>query len=153
NVEEKSKLLKPDFTEDVSQHITKYFNERNGDELSKTFYSDVKLVLEGDMLTKVDRACMLNSLEARVPFLDSKIVEFSAKLPHEFKILGTDKKKILKDTFADLLPEETLAFSKKGFGIPIRLWFQNELKSELLDLLSEEFIKRQGIFNIKFIQN
>src|SRR5690606_28766438 len=87
------------------------------------------------------------------PFLDSKIVEFSAKLPHEFKILGTDKKKILKDTFADLLPEETLAFSKKGFGIPIRLWFQNELKSELLDLLSEEFIKRQGIFNIKFIQN
>ena len=116
NVEEKSKLLKPNFAEDVSQHITKYFNERSGDELSKTFYSDVKLVLEGDMLTKVDRACMLNSLEARVPFLDSKIVEFSARLPHEFKILVTDKKKILKETFADLLPEEALTFSKKGFG-------------------------------------
>lgn len=151
NVEEKSKLLKPDFTEDVSQHITKYFNERNGDELSKTFYSDVKLVLEGDMLTKVDRACMLNSLEARVPFLDSKIVEFSAKLPHEFKILGTDKKKILKDTFADLLPEETLKFSKKGFGIPIRLWFQNKLKGELLELLSEDFLEKQGIFDMGYI--
>ena len=151
NVEEKSKLLKPNFAEDVSQHITKYFNERSGDELSKTFYSDVKLVLEGDMLTKVDRACMLNSLEARVPFLDSKIVEFSARLPHEFKILVTDKKKILKETFADLLPEETLTFSKKGFGIPIRIWFQKELKEELLSLLSEDFLICQNIFNISYV--
>ena len=151
NVEEKSKLLKPNFAEDVSQHITKYFNERSGDELSKTFYSDVKLVLEGDMLTKVDRACMLNSLEARVPFLDSKIVEFSARLPHVFKILGTDKKKILKETFADLLPEETLTFSKKGFGIPIRIWFQKELKEELLSLLSEDFLICQNIFNISYV--
>lgn len=151
NVEEKSKLLKPNFAEDVSQHITKYFNERSGDELSKTFYSDVKLVLEGDMLTKVDRACMLNSLEARVPFLDSKIVEFSARLPHEFKILVTDKKKILKETFADLLPEEALTFSKKGFGIPIRIWFQKELKEELLSLLSEDFLISQNIFNISYV--
>lgn len=151
NVEEKSKLLKPNFAEDVSQHITKYFNERSGDELSKTFYSDVKLVLEGDMLTKVDRACMLNSLEARVPFLDSKIVEFSARLPHVFKILGTDKKKILKETFADLLPEEALTFSKKGFGIPIRIWFQKELKEELLSLLSEDFLICQNIFNISYV--
>ena len=151
NVEEKSKLLKPNFAEDVSQHITKYFNERSGDELSKTFYSDVKLVLEGDMLTKVDRACMLNSLEARVPFLDSKIVEFSARLPHEFKILVTDKKKILKETFADLLPEEALTFSKKGFGIPIRIWFQKELKEELLSLLSEDFLICQNIFNISCV--
>ena len=151
NVEEKSKLLKPNFAEDVSQHITKYFNERSGDELSKTFYSDVKLVLEGDMLTKVDRACMLNSLEARVPFLDSKIVEFSARLPHEFKISGTDKKKILKETFADLLPEEALTFSKKGFGIPIRIWFQKELKEELLSLLSEDFLICQNIFNISYV--
>ena len=151
NVEEKSKLLKPNFAEDVSQHITKYFNERSGDELSKTFYSDVKLVLEGDMLTKVDRACMLNSLEARVPFLDSKIVEFSARLPHEFKILVTDKKKILKETFADLLPEEALTFSKKGFGIPIRIWFQKELKEELLSLLSEDFLICQNIFNISYV--
>jgi len=151
NVEEKSKLLKPNFAEDVSQHITKYFNERSGDELSKTFYSDVKLVLEGDMLTKVDRACMLNSLEARVPFLDSKIVEFSARLPHEFKILVTDKKKILKETFADLLPEETLTFSKKGFGIPIRIWFHKELKEELLSLLSEDFLISQNIFNISYV--
>jgi asparagine synthetase B (glutamine-hydrolysing) len=53
---------------------------------------------------------MINSLEARVPFLDSKIVDFSFQLPHEFKIQGTNKKRILKDTFADLLPDETMSF-------------------------------------------
>ena len=59
NVEEKSKLLKPNFAEDVSQHITKYFNERSGDELSKTFYSDVKLVLEGNFISSsnISRTC------------------------------------------------------------------------------------------------
>lgn len=151
NTDEKSKLLKPQFAEDISHFIMQYFEEGVGDELSKTFYSDIKLVLEGDMLTKVDRACMLNSLEARVPFLDSKIVEFSARLPHDFKILGTNKKRILKDTFADLLPDETLTFSKKGFGLPLRLWFQKELKPELLTFLSDEYIIDQGIFDLDYI--
>lgn len=151
NTDDKSKLLKPQFSEDISYHITKYFEECRGDELSKTFYSDIKLVLEGDMLTKVDRACMLNSIEARPPFLDSKIVEFSARLPHDFKILGANKKRILKETFADLLPDETLTFSKKGFGLPLRLWFQNELKQDLLALLSDEYIKDQGIFDLDYI--
>ena len=137
----------------VSIEILKQFNSLGiSDELTQTFYSDIHLVLEGDMLAKVDRACMINSLEARVPFLDSKIVDFSFKLPHEFKIQGSNKKRILKDTFADLLPEETMGFSKKGFGIPIRLWFQNELKTELLDLLNKELLQLQNIFNLEYIQ-
>jgi asparagine synthase (glutamine-hydrolysing) len=103
------------------------------------------------MLAKVDRACMLNSLEARVPFLDSKLVAFSSRLPHTFKIDGTNKKKILKDTFSDLVPQETMGFSKKGFGIPLRLWFQKELKEELNSLLSRENIEEQGIFNFETI--
>jgi asparagine synthase (glutamine-hydrolysing) len=112
----------------------------------------VNLVLEGDMLPKVDRMCMINSLEARVPFLDSKIVDFSFKLPNKFKIDGTNKKRILKDTFGYLLPKETLSFSKKGFGIPIRIWFKNELKSELLSLLEKDFIIAQNIFNPDYIE-
>jgi asparagine synthase (glutamine-hydrolysing) len=148
---QKKQLLKPEFQENANAIILKYFSGIKGDEHNKTFFSDAKLVLEGDMLTKVDRACMINSLEARVPFLDSKLVEFSTRLPHHFKIDGTNKKKILKDTFADLVPAETMSFSKKGFGIPIRLWFQNELKEELIELLSEEKIKKQGLFNFNFI--
>lgn len=148
---QKQELLKPEFQDNSNPIILKYFSDLNGDELCKTFYSDAKLVLEGDMLTKVDRACMINSLEARVPFLDSKIVDFSFKLPHNFKIHGTNKKRILKETFADLLPKETMSFSKKGFGIPIGIWFQKELKSELMGLLHVEIIKKQGIFNFDYI--
>lgn len=151
NSNEKSNLLNSDYQENVQGQILKYFNEAYGDELSKTFYSDIKLVLEGDMLPKVDRACMINSLEARAPFLDSSIVEFALNLPHDYKILGTNKKRILKDTFSDLLPKETMSFSKKGFGIPIRIWFQKELKEELLSLLSEDFLISQNIFNISYV--
>lgn len=149
---QKQELLQPEFQENSNAIILKYFSDLTGDELSKTFYSDAKLVLEGDMLAKVDRACMLNSLEARVPFLDSKIAEFSTRLPHEFKIDGTNKKKILKDTFRDLVPVETMAFSKKGFGIPIRLWFQNELKEELTTLLDKQIIKEQGFFKYEMVE-
>lgn len=151
NSDEKYNLLNSDYQENVQGQILKYFNEADGDELSKTFYSDIKLVLEGDMLPKVDRTCMINSLEARAPFLDSSIVEFSLNLPHDYKILGTNKKRILKDTFSDLLPKETMSFSKKGFGIPIRIWFQKELKEELLSLLSEDFLISQNIFNITYV--
>ncbi len=151
--ESKKELLNINYQQDVAYLILKYFNNLNmKDELCQTFYSDIKLVLEGDMLAKVDRACMLNSLEARVPFLDSKIVDFSFKLPHEYKINGSNKKRILKETFADLLPNETMSFSKKGFGIPIRLWFQNELKNELLSLLSPEILVKQNIFKVDYIQ-
>lgn len=145
-------LLKVKYQADSSVIILQHFNALDKeDELTQTFYSDVKLILEGDMLTKVDRACMMNSIEARIPFLDSKIVDFSFKLPHNFKIDGTNKKKILKETFADLLPAETMSFSKMGFGLPIRLWFQSELRTELETLLSEDVIKRQGIFNSSYV--
>ena len=150
---EKNDLLKSEYENSVTADITSYFNEiPENDELDRTFYSDIKLVLEGDMLAKADRACMMNSLEARIPFLDSKIVDFSFHLPVEFKILGTNKKRILKDTFADLLPDETLTFSKKGFGLPLRIWFKDQLKNELQELIEPEFIKEQGIFNEEYLK-
>ena len=149
---EKCSLLKEHMLWETEHQILNHFNALNqNDELTKTFYSDVKLVLEGDMLAKVDRACMINSLEARVPFLDSNIVNFSFRLPHNFKIQGSIKKRILKDTFADLVPTATLKFSKKGFGIPVRLWFQNELKVELLELLNPKLLEQQNIFDFAYI--
>jgi len=150
---DKKALLNNSFYQNSSTQILKFYDQLNVDnDLIKTLYSDVNLVLEGDMLTKVDRMCMINSLEARVPFLDSKIVDFSFKLPNEFKINGINKKRILKDTFRYLLPKVTMSFSKKGFGIPLRIWFKNELKSELLTLLDSEFLKAQNIFNAPFIE-
>jgi asparagine synthase (glutamine-hydrolysing) len=150
---EKEYLINYDYQEDVSGEILKHFKNLGiSDELKQTFYSDINLVLEGDMLSKVDRACMINSLEARAPFLDSRIVDFSFKLPHHFKIQGTNKKRILKDTFADLLPSKTITFSKLGFGLPLRSWFKKELNNKLCNLLNEKIIKQQDIFNWDYIE-
>lgn len=148
------KLLKADYDFGVKQLVKSTYNSLEGDsEMDKGFYTDVNWVLEGDMLTKVDRMCMRHSLEARVPFLDSAIVDASFRMPWQYKIEGSNKKKILKETFADLLPKEVFSFKKKGFGVPLTLWFRNELKSELLQVLNTESIEKQGIFNSKYIQS
>lgn len=120
--------------------------------IDKGFFTDINIVLEGDMLTKVDRMCMINSLEARVPYLDSSIVESSFRMPVSFKIQGSDKKKILKNAFADLLPREVFNFKKKGFDAPLVFWFRKELKKNLLETLSKKEIERQGIFKNELIQ-
>ena len=149
---QKSSLFKKEYKAEVTSVIARHYTEIHSDAITKTLYSDLNLVLEGDMLTKVDRMCMMNSLEARVPFLDSKIVDFAFKLPIEYKLEGSNKKKILKDAFKDLLPEQVFDFSKKGFGLPLRIWFKNELKEELLQLLNEVAIQKQGVFEADFIR-
>jgi asparagine synthase (glutamine-hydrolysing) len=147
DAERRSLLLSENVT-DIKPVVKKYYDDVNLDSpMDKGFYTDIKIVLEGDMLTKVDRMCMMNSLEARVPYLDSKIVKASFRMPGQFKIQGRNKKRILKDTFTDLLPKEVFTNSKKGFGVPLSLWFRNELKSELENVLSEKSISAQNIFN------
>jgi len=133
--------------------IKKYYDtyENKIDELSKALYMDFKVVLEGDMLTKVDRHSMLNSIEARVPLLSKDVIELAAKIPSDFKITSTQQKKIFKDTFADLIPKELLNASKMGFSVPIGSWFNNQLKGKLLTILDEEFIEEQQIFNYGYI--
>lgn len=149
---QKSTLLKKEYQAEVATIIAKDYTDIHSDTITKTLYSDLNLVLEGDMLAKVDRMCMMNSLEARVPFLDSKMVDFAFKLPINYKIEGNNKKKILKEAFKDLLPEQVFDFSKKGFGLPLRVWFKKELKDELLQLLNEEALQKQGIFEAEFIR-
>ncbi len=147
NDRERESLLKPEFVRDARAHIKKRYDAVNHSDMDKGFYTDVTTVLEGDMLVKVDRMCMANSLEARVPFLDSEIVKESFRMPSEFKILGTNKKRILKDTFKDLLPEKVFQFSKKGFGVPIALWFRNELRNEISLVLDRKELEAHGFFN------
>ncbi len=123
------------------------------DELARTQYTDIKMVLEGDMFAKVDRMTMLNSLESRTPLISNEIVEFAYNIPLDYKLDGKNKKKILKETFVDLLPEGYDKLPKKGFGVPLDHWFRNEMKEELTDLLSAERIKKQGIFDAKYVEN
>jgi asparagine synthase (glutamine-hydrolysing) len=107
----------------------------------------MELVLEGDMLVKVDRMSMLNGLEVRSPFLDHEVVDFVMQLPANYKIEAGSRKKILKETFARLLPAEIYSRKKQGFEVPLHNWFKNELKGTIEELLNEKFLKEQNIFH------
>lgn len=116
-------------------------------------WSDLELVLPGDMLTKVDLMSMNNSLEVRVPFLDHELVDFVNTLPAEYKIDKGSRKKILQDTYRSFLPEELYHRPKHGFEVPLLKWFKGPLSTLINDLLlNKEFILSQGVFNYSEIR-
>jgi asparagine synthase (glutamine-hydrolysing) len=124
---------------EILKHITTDYNS--------ILLTDMQLVLENDMLVKVDRMSMNQSLEVRVPFLDHKIVDFAFTLPVNYKIEGNQRKRILKDAFKDMLPEELFHRKKQGFEVPLLKWFRTDLKSLIMDeLLADDFIQDQKIF-------
>jgi len=114
---------------DPAAHTLKYFRKANGDDhLGKILYTDLKLFLPGDILVKVDRMSMANSLEVRSPLLDKRVIEFAAKLPSRMKIHHGEKKHILKNAFAPLVGAEVLNRRKHGFTVPLGLWFRSNLR-------------------------
>ncbi len=126
--------------------------EDGSDFLNNSMLRDVQVVLEGDMLAKVDRMCMMHSLEARVPFLERELVEFALALPSDWKISGKERKWILREAFRGMVPDDILDNSKKGFGVPVDFWFRGPLKQELHRLLSKENIEKQGLFRWEYVQ-
>ncbi|MGE0039759.1 MAG: asparagine synthase (glutamine-hydrolyzing) [Vicinamibacterales bacterium] len=103
--------------------------------LDRVLYSNYKAYLANDLLVKVDRCSMANSLEARSPFLDTALVEFAAQLPDALKLDGAETKVILRRAFADLLPPSVQQRGKMGFGVPLGTWFRGELREMLNDLV------------------
>ena len=120
-------------------------------DLKTARYVDFKVSLEGDLLTKVDRASMLNSIECRAPLLDFKLLDFSYNIPDKFLIKYGNKKKIFKDTFEYLLPTNFLNSPKSGFEIPIGNWLRNDIKNDFKETLSEENLSRHNFFNISYV--
>jgi asparagine synthase (glutamine-hydrolysing) len=114
----------------------------------------MNLVLQSDMLVKVDMMSMANSLEVRSPFLDYKVVDFAFGLPEQYKIDGSLKKKIVQDAFRPMLPAELYNRPKQGFEIPLLDWFRKELWGLINDdLLNKQFVEEQGIFNTAAIED
>lgn len=117
-------------------------------DMNDILFTDMKLVLPNDMLTKVDLMSMANGLEVRVPFLDYEVVNFLFSLPSHYKINKNIRKRILQDAFRDVLPPELYNRPKKGFEVPLLKWFRKEMRSVIIDdLLSQKRIEEQGIFN------
>ena len=115
------------------QTITRY-NECDGhDHLSRILYTDMKTYLPGDILVKVDRMSMANSLEVRAPILDHKLMEFACTIPSDLKFNTKggkiEKKYLLKEAFKDFLPDDILYRKKMGFSVPLASWLRNELKA------------------------
>jgi asparagine synthase (glutamine-hydrolysing) len=119
--------------------------------LNQVLYCDLKLYLEGDILVKVDRASMANSLEVRVPLLNRLLVEYAAHLPHSFKLRGLTTKFLLRQALKGILPDSILKRGKKGFNAPVAKWFAGPLKPLLEDLLSPQRLKRQGLFQPDYV--
>ncbi len=122
-------------------------NMKAGSGLERFLEFDQRYYLADDILYKVDRMTMAHSLEARPPFLDPRIVDFSARLPEEFKLHGSQSKYVLRHLMRDKLPPNVLRRPKIGFDIPIHDWFRGVLQPMLLDTLSKDAVRASELFN------
>ncbi|RMD91406.1 MAG: asparagine synthase (glutamine-hydrolyzing) [Calditrichaeota bacterium] len=139
--------------QDMPDFYGDYFDECDSEDiLDVLMYFDLKTSLPEQLLMLTDKMTMANSLEARVPFLDHRLVEFAAKIPTKYKIDGFKLRHIQKKAFEDKFPSYILKKKKKGFGAPVGTWIRNELKEMVQDLLSPERLSNQGIFNSQYIE-
>jgi len=120
--------------------------------LSQLMRVDQKTYLPDAMLTKVDRASMANSLEVRVPLLDHRLVEYTSKLPESLKYRNGTGKYLLRKLLSRYVPSKLFQRPKMGFGVPIDKWLCTDLKPLLLDYLSSDRLKKEGLFDEAIVQ-
>lgn len=123
----------------------------SNDPLTRTQYVDFKTYLVDDILTKVDRASMANSLEVRVPILDHEFVELVAQIPSQLKLNGKTSKYIFKKAASRLLPNEILNRKKMGFSIPAGEWLKKELYPLLHDTILSKTFNERSLFDTKYV--
>lgn len=143
--------------DDINNNSLWYKNNQDLDSFNNDFfkmqYIDTLGYLPDDILVKVDRAAMANSLETRVPFLSHKVVEFAFNIPLAYKIGNNNGKDILKELLYKYVDKTLFQRPKSGFGIPINSWLRGDLKDWAANLLDSKKISEQGLFNSKIINN
>ena len=148
-----SNLLLPNYTtENVFAHYRDITKLEQPKTLNDFREIDRHISLEGDMLVKVDRTSMQNSLECRAPFLNKTLWDFSNSLPEKYLIKGWNKKRILKEAFKKEFPEGFLDKPKKGFVVPVGDWLRSGLKQELETYIDSKFLEIQAIFNVQYVK-
>jgi asparagine synthase (glutamine-hydrolysing) len=152
---EKQELFAPELRlEDLDSYEVAYAHQSACDAaetVNQLLYMDTKLYLEGDILTKVDRASMANSLEVRVPFLNHSLTEYLSEVPHELKLRRLTTKYLLKKAMKKVLPDEIVRRPKKGFNAPVGYWINTSLEELVRDQLAEEKIRREGYFQPEYV--
>jgi len=119
--------------------------------LDSLLYADIKTYLH-ELLMKQDQMSMATSVESRVPFLDHKLVEFTAKMPDTMKLRGGTTKFVLRESMKGILPEKILSRSKMGFPVPIGSWFRGQFKSVIDEYVLGERALSRGIFAPEFVR-
>jgi len=157
--DERKKLLLNDYvigyekgSELFKEEILKKENSQT-DFISKIQSLDMKTYLVDDVLTKVDRSSMMNSLEVRVPMLDHKFAELSFKIPSNLKFNGKSQKYIFKKAMKPFLPPNILNHPKQGFSIPLTHWFKKDLKEYVHDSLLSDSSYSSKHLNKEFIRS
>jgi len=147
---ERTKLYKPEIWEQIKKMPAESYKEAiitnslSEDFVSKMQELDVRTYLVDDILTKVDRASMQNSLEVRVPILDHKVAELSFRIPSRLKLKNRKKKYIFKKAMSKYLTPNVINHKKQGFVVPLNMWFKSDLKTYVHDRLNTKnsFISR-----------
>ncbi|MGI8962444.1 MAG: asparagine synthase (glutamine-hydrolyzing) [Bryobacteraceae bacterium] len=123
----------------------------HADIVPQAIYFESRANLTGDMLAKVDRMSMANSLEVRSPLLDHQLAEFAMSIPHQWNMRNGKGKQIFLKAVGDRLPPELLSLPKKGFGVPLALWFRSSLRTLLWDLLTSRIFLDRNIVSEEFL--
>jgi asparagine synthase (glutamine-hydrolysing) len=133
--------------------VRSYLNESRLKEFgNRVLHLDVQTFLVDNILEYTDKMSMATALEVRVPYLDHRFVERSLRVPFRYKLRGALGKRILKDTFADLLPECNQKLPKKGFNAPLAVWMRGCLDNYFDQHMSRAAVERQGILNWDYLQ-
>ncbi len=149
---DKRRLLTDEFRRTLAGYtpflgFRRHFDRVQGlDHLSRILYVDLKTYLPNDILVKMDRMAMANSLEVRSPLLDHEIIEFAAELPADMKYRGRTSKYFLKRYTERRAPASVIHRPKMGFSIPLSLWLRTELRSTAEDLLLSDRALARGYF-------
>ena len=138
--------------DDPSRPLVAELNGQHGHWLSALQAFDLQRYLPLDILTKVDRMSMAHSIEARVPLLDHRLVEFAATIPPELQVRDGSGKHLFKRALEPLLPHEVLHRPKMGFAVPLDVWFRGRLGTYLRDLLLSRESRARGIFDTAYVE-
>jgi asparagine synthase (glutamine-hydrolysing) len=139
----------PDSLDPVRELYRKH--EGVTDELTRMLYSDLKVSVEGDLLMKMRSMSRLAGTEVHYPMISNNMLDLAFRIPSRYKLRGRSGKLILKDTFSDLIPDRLKNAPKRGFGIPLDVWFRDKSKSFLLEVLDDKLIRSQGIFHPDYV--
>ncbi|MEW5693439.1 MAG: asparagine synthase (glutamine-hydrolyzing) [Candidatus Hydrogenedentota bacterium] len=155
---EKWNLISPEFIHrfdiNVKKRIDDMFSEKKeaDDIIKKIMYLELKSYLIS-ILHLTDKLTMAHSLEARVPFLDYRLVEFSFSIPTTLKLKNFNTKYLIRKLVEGLLPEKIINRKKMGFTVPAKLWFRNELISDIRDIILSQKAKNRAYFQYKYIED